>query len=211
MWLIASIKKWSEGDGKNALMLMLTASNQNFPKNAVVVDDDIDIFDDEAVYWAMTMRAQPSEDVMIFNALKCMPLDPSLPTEMPPVTTSKMGFDATRPLNRPLFRFQICKPPYLEELGIEPDGAEKHIVEEKRKTQKRSPSEPSRTSIKRENVNVMRNEISSLLQRRPLYFKEVLDSIGSADYRTFLLAWSKMRDDLGTLVQRDTIGRYFVT
>ena len=50
MWLIASIKKWSEGDGKNALMLMLTASNQNFPKYAVVVDEDIDIFDDEKVY-----------------------------------------------------------------------------------------------------------------------------------------------------------------
>ncbi|MEM4315264.1 MAG: UbiD family decarboxylase [Nitrososphaerota archaeon] len=111
MWAIASIRPRAKGDSKNALYLLLTASRQAFPKYAVVVDEDIDIYDDEAVIWAMTYRAQPSEDVLILEDLKAIPLDPSLPSEMPPVSTSKMGFDATIPLDRTRQRFMPCLPP----------------------------------------------------------------------------------------------------
>lgn len=116
MWVIFAIKQWSAGDARNALHLALAASNQNFPKYAVVVDEDIDVFDDEMVYWAMTWRTQAHEDVQVFTGMKAIPLDPSLPSEMPPVTTSKMGIDATIPLGRERFRFEVCKPPFMDEL-----------------------------------------------------------------------------------------------
>jgi UbiD family decarboxylase len=117
MWAIVSIKQWSAGDALNALHLVLAASNQNFPKYAVVVDEDIDIFDDDQVYWAMTWRTQAHEDVHVFRGMKCIPLDPSLPTEMPPVTTSKMGIDATIPPGRERLRFTVCQPPFLGEVA----------------------------------------------------------------------------------------------
>jgi 4-hydroxy-3-polyprenylbenzoate decarboxylase len=115
MWAIVSIKQWSAGDARNALHLVLAASNQNFPKYAVVVDEDIDVFDDEQVYWAMTWRTQAHEDMHVFTGMKCIPLDPSLPTEMPPVTTSKMGIDATIPPGRERLRFTVCRPPFMAE------------------------------------------------------------------------------------------------
>jgi 4-hydroxy-3-polyprenylbenzoate decarboxylase len=111
MWAIASIKPRAKGDSRTALYLLLTASRQAFPKYAVVVDEDIDIEDDEMVIWAMTYRAQPSQDIIILDDVKAIPLDPSLPTDMPPVTTSKMGFDATIPIDRPRHRFEPCLPP----------------------------------------------------------------------------------------------------
>ncbi|MEM2095419.1 MAG: UbiD family decarboxylase [Candidatus Caldarchaeum sp.] len=110
MWAVASIKPRAKGDAKTALYLLLTSSRQSFPKYAVVVDEDIDIYDDEAVIWAMTFRAQPSEDVIILQDLKAIPLDPSLPSDMPPVSTSKMGFDATIPVDRNRERFKRCLP-----------------------------------------------------------------------------------------------------
>lgn len=125
MWVIVGIKQWSAGDARNALHLVLAASNQNFPKYAVVVDEDIDVFDDERVYWAMTWRTQAHDDVHVFTGMKCIPLDPSLPTEMPAVTTSKMGIDATVPLHRDRFRFEVCRPPFMDEVpgGREPGSS----------------------------------------------------------------------------------------
>ena len=228
MWLVASIKKWSEGEGRNAIMLMLTASNQNFPKYAVVVDDDIDIFDDEAVNWAMTWRAQPSEDVMIFDGLKCIPLDPSLPTETPPITTSKMGFDATRPLSKPAFRFARCLPPYMDEIPAEAKTASmpKKMYQER---QAASPSNSENSDIhvttatspsfRRDHgvtscpdgfkIEELSGRIVRLLKDHPCYFKDILDALRAEDYRAALLAWSEMRTRTQGLV-RDEMGRYFI-
>jgi 4-hydroxy-3-polyprenylbenzoate decarboxylase len=222
MWLIASIKTWSEGDGRNALMLMLTASNQNFPKYAVVVDDDIDIFDDEAVNWAMTWRAQPAEDVMIFEGLKCIPLDPSLPTETPPITTSKMGFDATRPLSKPAFRFVRCLPPYMNEIsfggkiGTLPRAMEQdnspssdkgmrggHKITSDSPIHEGMRSRPSSNHIKE-----LSGRIVKLLKDRPCYFKDILDALRNDGYRAALLAWSEMRTQ--NQLVRDEAGRYLI-
>ncbi len=75
-------------------------SFSNFPKIVVVVDDDIDIFDDGMVQWAIASRVQPHRDVMItpFNTWGCA-LDPSIPFAHrghPNSTQSRMGIDATK-------------------------------------------------------------------------------------------------------------------
>jgi len=127
MWAIVSIRPKEKGDSKTALFLTLTSSRQAFPKYAVVVDDDIDIYDDEQIIWAMTYRAQPSEDILILNDLKAIPLDPSLQSEMPPVSTSKMGFDATIPIDRPRNRFEPCLPPKPSNIK-KPDISEEELL-----------------------------------------------------------------------------------
>lgn len=72
----------------------------HFPKIVVVVDDDIDVFDDGMVQWAIASRVQPHRDIEITpaNTWGC-PLDPSIPLahrRMPGTTSSRMGIDATK-------------------------------------------------------------------------------------------------------------------
>ncbi len=43
----------------------------------VVVDDDIDIHDSDAVEWAFTYRVDPKEDLIVFPGCPGSPLDPS--------------------------------------------------------------------------------------------------------------------------------------
>ena len=75
-------------------------SHNNFPKFVVVVDDDIDLYDDGMVQWAIAHRVQPHRDIIItpFNSWGCA-LDPSIPFAHrghPYSTTSRMGIDATK-------------------------------------------------------------------------------------------------------------------
>jgi 2,5-furandicarboxylate decarboxylase 1 len=62
-------------------------------KMVVLVNDDIDIFDEEQVMWAIATRTQMSRDALILEDLEGSALDPSLPAGVS--KTSKMGIDAT--------------------------------------------------------------------------------------------------------------------
>ncbi|MCS6770295.1 MAG: UbiD family decarboxylase [Candidatus Caldarchaeum sp.] len=129
MWAIASIRQRAVGDSKTALALLLTSSRQAFPKYAVVVDDDINIYDDEDVIWAMTFRSQPSEDAVILKDLKAIPLDPSLSTEREHVSTSKMGFDATVPLEAAKERFERCMPVERPPSSFKAEASDEEVLE----------------------------------------------------------------------------------
>ena len=64
-------------------------------KMAVVVDDDIDIFDEREINWALSTRVQWERDSFQLNGLSGSMLDPSLPFGSR--TVSKLGIDATLP------------------------------------------------------------------------------------------------------------------
>lgn len=64
-------------------------------RSAVVVDDDIDIFNDSAVLWALATRVQWHRDQMLIDGLTHPSLDPSRP--MGSSTVTKCGIDATLP------------------------------------------------------------------------------------------------------------------
>ncbi|MCL2149273.1 MAG: UbiD family decarboxylase [Methanomassiliicoccaceae archaeon] len=93
-WLngVVSIAKNKEGDGVNAILAAFTGHPSM--KQVIVVDDDIDIFDDRAVEWAVATRMQGDRIVRIPGAAGSS-LDPSID-----VTTYKVGFDATVPLGK---------------------------------------------------------------------------------------------------------------
>lgn len=62
------------------------------PKLVIVVDEDVDVHNLEKVLWAVSMRSQPDQDVIIVPRMYGAPLDPSGPGLR---TTAMMGIDAT--------------------------------------------------------------------------------------------------------------------
>ena len=91
-WLngVVSITKNKEGDGMNAIMAAFTGHPSM--KNVIIVDEDIDIFDDRQVEWAVATRFQ-ADRMLVIKGAAGSSLDPSSDG-----TTSKIGIDATIPM-----------------------------------------------------------------------------------------------------------------
>ena len=96
-WLHAavSIKKQTQGDGKNVLMATLAAHPSL--KHAIVVDEDVDIFDPEDIEYAIATRVKGDDDIMIVPGARGSSL---APCAKPDGTTTKIGVDATKPLDK---------------------------------------------------------------------------------------------------------------
>jgi len=96
-WLHAavSIKKQTHGDGKNVLMAAFAAHPSL--KHAIVVDEDINIFNPEDIEYAIATRVKGDEDIMIVPGARGSSLDPCA---TPDGTTTKVGVDATKPLDK---------------------------------------------------------------------------------------------------------------
>ncbi len=106
-----ALRSRDPGDGRNAIVAAM-ASNAEI-KLAIAVDEDIDIFDDRAIEWAIATRFQADRDVVILPGMRTFPLDPSLPPhEGSAVTTAKLGLDATRRFDRPARVFAIPRAPF---------------------------------------------------------------------------------------------------
>ena len=59
----------------------------------VVVDTDVDVFDDRQVTWAIATRCQPDRDIAVVTGARGSDLDPSAAGR--DGYTSKWGLDAT--------------------------------------------------------------------------------------------------------------------
>ncbi|MBI4318221.1 MAG: UbiD family decarboxylase [Chloroflexi bacterium] len=79
------------GDAREAAMAALPV-DWRF-KHAFVVDDDIDIFDDREMLFALATRTQWDQDIQIFPNTRGSELDPSIAEEL----TTKAAVDCTKP------------------------------------------------------------------------------------------------------------------
>ncbi len=113
-WLhaVISIEKQSDGDAKNALLAAFAAHPSL--KHAVVVDEDIDVFNLEEIEWAVATRFQAEEDLLIIRNVRGSTLDPS--ADMETGLTTKVGVDATRPLKVPKEKFEKAEVPVNERI-----------------------------------------------------------------------------------------------
>ncbi len=99
--LVISLKKSHPVQPRTAMCGAWSYAPQ-FGKITVVVDDDIDIRDINAVLWAVSFRVQPERDVITMPGMAAVSLDPSqAPPEVPQEdmsrrVSSKLGIDATR-------------------------------------------------------------------------------------------------------------------
>ena len=87
-----SLRQRYPGEARNAIHCIL-GSNADV-KNVFVVDDDIDVFSDAQIDWALATRFQPDRDLVVAEGLRTFPLDPSL---LGSRTGGKAGFDLTFP------------------------------------------------------------------------------------------------------------------
>ncbi|HEV8474211.1 MAG TPA: UbiD family decarboxylase [Methylomirabilota bacterium] len=85
-----SIEQRLPGQAKNAIMAVLGADL--YMKRVVVVDHDVDVFDDRQVTWAIATRCQPDRDLTIVTHARGSDLDPSSREDG---YTAKWGVDAT--------------------------------------------------------------------------------------------------------------------
>ncbi len=85
-----SIEQRISGQAKNAILAVLGADL--YMKRVVVVDDDVDIFNDRQVNWAIATRCQPDRDITIVTNARGSDLDPSTKEDG---NTGKWGVDAT--------------------------------------------------------------------------------------------------------------------
>ncbi len=91
-----SIDKKANGESRQAAIIALSANH--FIKNVVVVDSDIDPFNEQEVLWAVATRMQADEGVDILRQVASSNLDPSIKSE---AISTKVIIDATKSKSRP--------------------------------------------------------------------------------------------------------------
>ena len=84
------------GEARNAIAAAFGSLANT--KNVFVVDEDIDVFSDSQIDWALATRFQPDRDLVIERGFRTLPLDPSLGGGR---TGAKAGYDLTRPFGGP--------------------------------------------------------------------------------------------------------------
>ena len=91
-----SIRQTRPGEAKHAIPIVLGVDH--YLKLAVIVDDDIDVFDESDVLWAIATRMQADRDLVVVTGSLGAILDPSATRDG---LTAKLGIDATRPFGQP--------------------------------------------------------------------------------------------------------------
>jgi UbiD family decarboxylase len=96
-WLhaVVQIDKQAEDDGIKAIQAAFAGHRSC--KHVFVVDKDIDIYDPQAVEWAMATRFQGDRGLVVMEKEQGSSLDPSAEAETQ--LTTKVGFDLTKPLS----------------------------------------------------------------------------------------------------------------
>jgi len=116
-WLhvVVRIRKEKEDDPRNAL----EAAFRGHPslKHAVVVDEDVDLDDPDAVEWAISTRAQLDHDLLLKPNELGSSLDPS--ADQVTRRTCKAGLDATIPIGASMDPFMKAKIPLEDGMRVE--------------------------------------------------------------------------------------------
>src|SRR5438067_1669969 len=100
-----SIAQSRPGEAKHVIPIVLGVDH--YLKLVVVVDDDIDVFDESEVLWAMATRMQADRDLIVISGSLGAMLDPSADDRG---ITAKLGIDATRPFGQPFAEKLVMSP-----------------------------------------------------------------------------------------------------
>jgi UbiD family decarboxylase len=109
-WLhgIVQINKKHDDDPKKAINAAFEGHKSM--KHVIIVDNDVDIYNPNAIEWAMATRFQGDKDLYIYPDQPGSSLDPSGKHEKGKKTlTAKVGVDATIPLNIDKKNYEIVK------------------------------------------------------------------------------------------------------
>jgi UbiD family decarboxylase len=100
-----AIKQSRPGEAKHVIPIVLGVDH--YLKLVIVVDDDIDVFDESDVMWAVATRMQADRDLVVIGGSLGAMLDPSADDRG---VTAKLGIDATRPFGEPFADKLVMAP-----------------------------------------------------------------------------------------------------
>jgi 2,5-furandicarboxylate decarboxylase 1 len=100
-----AIKQSRPGEAKHVIPIVLGVDH--YLKLVIVVDDDIDVFDEAEVLWAVATRMQADRDLVTIAGSLGALLDPSADDRG---VTAKLGIDATRPFGEPFAEKLVMDP-----------------------------------------------------------------------------------------------------
>lgn len=109
---VAKNNPQAEGEQKNVAVHL----SFGYVKLIVVVDDDVDVYDEEEVLRAVALRCQASLDVDVVRGIRGSSVDPSM---VHPTTHDVMIIDATWKLNRRIPKRPSLPSEVLERFRIE--------------------------------------------------------------------------------------------
>jgi 4-hydroxy-3-polyprenylbenzoate decarboxylase len=168
----AKIHTLGAGDAKQALGVMLTCSKLALPKIAMVFDEDIDIWDDDAVKFAMAFRYMPHLDTVIIPNCNTMTVDPKISSDVAPGTASKIGFDCTIPHGPNFVRSHF-------------DRSTVFVLD----------NPPA--NIKPMTEDELTKDMESLIHAAPRSWKEMLEHYNGQPYPVIYRAFGNLRHKLG--------------
>jgi 2,5-furandicarboxylate decarboxylase 1 len=160
------------GDAKQALSIMLTCSRQGLPKIAMVFDEDVDIWDDNRVKWAMAFRYMPHRDTLIIPECNTMTVDPKVGSDAPPINASKLGLDCTIPLVGNWDRHSF-------------DASTACIL-----------GDPP-SNLKEMTEDELTNDMATFIKEAPRSWKEILEKYHGQPYPLIYRAFGNLRHRLG--------------
>ncbi len=100
-----AVKQGRPGEAKHVIPIVLGVDH--YLKLVIVVDDDIDVFDESDVLWAVATRMQADRDLVVISGSLGALLDPSADERG---VTAKLGIDATRPFGQPFGEKLVMTP-----------------------------------------------------------------------------------------------------
>jgi UbiD family decarboxylase len=100
-----SIAQTRPGEARHAIPIVLGVDH--YLKLVVIVDEDIDVFDESDVLWAMATRVQADRDLVVIPGSLGAILDPSASEQG---VTAKLGIDATKPFGQPFADRLVMSP-----------------------------------------------------------------------------------------------------
>lgn len=109
-WLhgVVQIKKKHSDDGKKAIEAAFKGHKSM--KHVIIVDEDVDIYNTNAVEWAIATRFQGEKDLIVKTDQPGSSLDPSSKQEPgKKALTTKVGVDATIPSDVDKKKYEIVK------------------------------------------------------------------------------------------------------
>lgn len=179
------------GDGKNAMMAALSVADM---KHVTIVDEEIDVFDQMDVEWAVATRVQADEDVLIISGARSKPLDPSLtiiPGKIP--TTAKMGIDATISDHIPRERYERIAYAYADQIKLEDvlgDGGDKAPLPD----------------VSDDVIAALSEKVKAAIEVEPLYYAELAEKFAAEGFQAVGRALGQLHEE-GILWQ-DKIGKF---
>lgn len=110
---VVALDKQVEGEPKNVLLAALASHSD--VKQAIAVDSDVDIFDTDAVEWAVATRFQADRDLLVVPGAWGSRLDPSARGGV----STKVAIDATMPLGAAPMDFARIRIPGEESVNLD--------------------------------------------------------------------------------------------